>query len=69
MKQIERLSLIDKIGRELQSRMTYTDIDAYLKGFGETFNVPVEVSTASGCTQSSFSRMSLPTLSCVSPTS
>jgi hypothetical protein len=34
MKQIERLSLIDKIGRELQSRMTRTDIDAYLKGFG-----------------------------------
>jgi TIR domain len=34
MKQIDRLSLIDKIGRELQSRMGYGDIDTYLKGFG-----------------------------------
>lgn len=34
MKQIERLSLIDRIGRELQSRMSYSDITTYLKGFG-----------------------------------
>jgi hypothetical protein len=34
MKQIERMSLIDRIGRELQSRMTYGDIDIYLHGFG-----------------------------------
>ena len=34
MKQIERLSLIDRIGRELQARMTYSDIDIYLDGFG-----------------------------------
>lgn len=34
MKQIERLSLVDRIGRELQARMTYTDIDSYLAGFG-----------------------------------
>lgn len=33
MRQIERFQLIDKIGRELQSRMTYSDIDVYLKGF------------------------------------
>jgi TIR domain len=40
MKQIERISLIDKIGRELQSRMTYTDIDVYLKGFGVSTRAP-----------------------------
>lgn len=34
MKNIDRFNLIDKIGRELQSRMTYSDIDVYLKGFG-----------------------------------
>ena len=34
MRQIDRFSLIDKIGRELQSRMTYGDIDTYLAGFG-----------------------------------
>lgn len=34
MKAIDRLSLIDKIGRELQSRMGYSDIDAYLAAFG-----------------------------------
>ena len=33
MRQIERFQLIDKIGRELQSRMSYTDIDVYLRGF------------------------------------
>ena len=33
MRQIERFDLIDNIGRELQSRMTYSDIDIYLKGF------------------------------------
>lgn len=34
MKQIERFNLIDRIGRELQSRMTFDDIDIYLSGFG-----------------------------------
>jgi hypothetical protein len=34
MKNIERLSLVDRIGRELQSRMSYSDITSYLRGFG-----------------------------------
>jgi hypothetical protein len=34
MKNIDRLSLIDRIGRELQSRMSYSDISTYLRGFG-----------------------------------
>jgi len=33
MKQIDRISLIDRIGRELQSRMTYSEISVYLRGF------------------------------------
>jgi hypothetical protein len=31
MKVMERMGLIDKIGRELQSRMTYAEIDVYLR--------------------------------------
>jgi hypothetical protein len=31
MKALDRLGLIDRIGRELQSRMSYGEIDAYLK--------------------------------------
>ncbi|AOS82788.1 hypothetical protein BIU88_00650 [Chlorobaculum limnaeum] len=34
MRPIERLNLIDRIGRELQARMSYSDIDIFLKGFG-----------------------------------
>jgi len=34
MRNIDKFNLIDQIGRELQSRMTYSDIDIYLKGFG-----------------------------------
>ncbi len=34
MKKIDKFNLLDSIGRELQSRMTYADIDLYLKGFG-----------------------------------
>ncbi len=34
MKVLERLSLIDRIGRELQSRMSYVEIEAYLKAHG-----------------------------------
>ena len=34
MKRIDRLNLIDNIGRKLQSSMTYSDIDIYLSGFG-----------------------------------
>lgn len=34
MRQIDRFNLIDRIGRELQSRMSYSDIDVYLTGFG-----------------------------------
>ncbi len=34
MKYLERLDLIDKIGRELQSRMSYVEIDTYLTAIG-----------------------------------
>jgi hypothetical protein len=34
MKVLERLGLIDRIGRELQSRMTYPEIETYLKAYG-----------------------------------
>lgn len=34
MKVSQRLELIDKIGRELQSRYSYEEIDAYLAAFG-----------------------------------
>lgn len=34
MKRIDRMNLLDRLGRELQSRMTYRDIDVFLKGFG-----------------------------------
>jgi len=34
MRNIDRLNLIDRIGRELQSRMSYSDIAVYLTGFG-----------------------------------
>jgi len=40
MKVLERLSLIDKIGRELQSRMSYSDIDVYLKAYGVNTKKP-----------------------------
>lgn len=38
MKALDRLTLIDRIGRELQSRMSYSDIDAYLSSFGIDVN-------------------------------
>jgi hypothetical protein len=34
MRKIDRFNLTDLIGRELQARMSYADIDAYLKGYG-----------------------------------
>src|SRR5262245_36594674 len=34
MKNLDRLGLIDRIGRELQARMSYGDIDTYLQSFG-----------------------------------
>lgn len=34
MRRIDRLDLVDRIGRELQSRMSYTDIDSYLTACG-----------------------------------
>lgn len=34
MRNIDRLNLIDRVGRELQSRMSYSDIAIYLTGFG-----------------------------------
>jgi len=34
MKVLERIALIDRIGRELQSRMSYSDIDVYLSAYG-----------------------------------
>jgi hypothetical protein len=40
MKVIERLSLIDRIGRELQSRMSYGEIDTYLKAHGVDVKKP-----------------------------
>jgi len=40
LKQLDRFNLIDTIGRELQSRMTYSDIDVYLKGFGIDVSKP-----------------------------
>ncbi len=44
MRRIERIDLIDRVGRELQARMSYSDIDVYLKHCGidvskETSNV------------------------------
>lgn len=33
MKNLERIELIDRIGRELQTRMTFSEIDAYLKSY------------------------------------
>ena len=38
MRAIERLELISKVARELQSRMTFDDIDTYLKSCGVTPN-------------------------------
>jgi len=34
MRIIDKFNLIDRIGRELQSHMSYSDINVYLKGFG-----------------------------------
>ena len=33
MKRIDRFNLIDRVARELQARMTYSDINVYLGGF------------------------------------
>lgn len=40
MKVIDRLELIDRIGRELQGRMTYSDIAVFLKAHGIDTNKP-----------------------------
>ncbi len=42
MRNIDRFDLISKIGRELQQRMTYSDIQTYLSGF----NVDTTISTS-----------------------
>lgn len=34
MRVLERINLLDRIGRELQSRMSYSDIDVYLGAYG-----------------------------------
>jgi hypothetical protein len=34
MRVLERIELVDRIGRELQSRMSYSDIDVYLGAYG-----------------------------------
>lgn len=34
MKRIDRINLVDRIGRELQSTMSYSDITGYLSAFG-----------------------------------
>ena len=41
MKRIDRIKLVDRIGRELQSTMTYSDIKVYLSEFG----VDTDIST------------------------
>lgn len=46
MKQLDRFNLIDTIGRELQARMTYSDIDVYLKGFGIDVSKPTSGSNS-----------------------
>jgi len=40
MKGIDRVKLIDRIGRELQSTMTYPDIQVYLSGLGVNTGIP-----------------------------
>lgn len=45
MKASERLGVIDRIGRELQSRFSYSDIDVFLSDFG--ISPPVGVSSNS----------------------
>ncbi len=40
MKVLERLELIDRIGRELQSRMSFGEIDSYLNAYGVNTNKP-----------------------------
>ena len=40
MKRIDRIKLIDRIGRELQSSMTYPDIKVYLSGLGVDTDIP-----------------------------
>ena len=40
MRRIDRLNLIDRIGRHLQSEMTYADIEVYLLGFNIDTDVP-----------------------------
>ena len=34
MRQLDRISLLDTIGRELQSRMSFSDLEIYFKGHG-----------------------------------
>ena len=41
VKELDGFNLIDKIGCELQSRMTYANIDIYLKGFDVNVRMPV----------------------------
>jgi len=40
IKRIDRIKLVDRIGRELQSTMTYSDIKMYLSGFGVDTDIP-----------------------------
>jgi hypothetical protein len=40
MKRMERFQLLDIIGRTLQSLMSYSDIDIFLKSFGVNCNKP-----------------------------
>jgi len=40
LRNLDRLSLIDRIGRELQSRMSYSDIETYLKSSGVDTSKP-----------------------------
>lgn len=40
MRGMNRIDLISRIGRELQERMTFSDIDVYLHGFKINTNIP-----------------------------
>lgn len=43
MTPLERIKIIDDIGRELQSRMTYVEIDTYFSAYG----IPTNITTSS----------------------
>lgn len=46
MKVVDRIGFLDKIGRELQSRFTYSEIDVYLKAHGVNTKKPTSGSNS-----------------------